>query len=89
MDFMTESSHVNFLEQQQREGEHIEQQETTEVFKNWGMTHKQDLQATAICFDLIELNIFCEQIELHWSCSLLELFGVECRQVGRLTSLNS
>lgn len=79
MDFMTESSPVNFLELQQREGEHIEQQGTTEVFKNWGVTHKQGLQAMAIRFDLIELNIFCEKIELHWSCSLLELFGVECR----------
>lgn len=50
MDFMTESSTVNFLELQQREGEHIEQQGTTEVFKNWGVTHKQGLASNSNTF---------------------------------------
>lgn len=79
MNLIIGSPHVNLLELQQREGEHIEQQGTTEMVKKWAVIHKQGLQATAICIDLTELKSFYEQIKLHWSCSLLELSGVECR----------
>lgn len=64
MDLITGSSHVNLLELQQREGEYIEHQGTTGVVKKWGVTHKQGLQATATCIDMIELSSFYEQITL-------------------------
>lgn len=56
------SLHVNLLELQQREGEHIEQQGTTEMAKKWTVIHKRGLQATAICIDLTELKSFYEQM---------------------------